>query len=120
MAVTLNIGIKRPENTDIGKELFSLLEKNIDIMSEMLVVTKQNILAADWGSEVDGLFSQTVTIPTNLTNDPRGLRYDTLSIVFRLSDGEIINPKVEQLSDTKTYKIHSNDSSKQFEAIYTT
>ncbi len=130
---TLTKGFKKPETDDSGAEWFVGMNTNIQKMNDhahngvesallsiaAVACTTQNILAAAWVATAGGTYRQLVTMPAGLTGATPALTYDTVSIQFRLSTGEIIYPSVEKASST-TFYVYTNDNSLAYVAVYTT
>lgn len=123
---TLSNGYKKPESGDKGSSFFTAMEDNITRLnnhnhdgsnSEALTATaitaiRATIPLASWdGTGLDtGHYKQTVTIPA-------GFDFDTVDVKFRLTDGTMIFPTVERLTDT-TYRVYSIDNTIDFIAVY--
>ena len=78
--------------------------------SQLLAITSQDITAGAWVATTGGTYRQAVTVPT-------GFSYDSCSILFKLSTGEIIFPSVERISSTQYY-VYTNDNSLAYKAYY--
>jgi hypothetical protein len=113
---TLDFGYQLPEDEDSGEEFFPALARNVEKLSLFTSYT-QDLLAADWVSQGNGVYRQLVTLPTELSTNPGSFTFDTLSMQFRLSTGEIVQPTVEKVS-SKTFYVYTNDNSVVYRILY--
>lgn len=123
MSKTLSNGYKKPETDDTGDTWFSDLEDNIQRLndhshngtdSELITPTTQSIASGSWVSQGNNTYSQVIDV----TSANSAFTYDTVSMEFRLSNGDVFYPTVEKESPT-TYTIYINDNSETLTAIYT-
>ena len=121
---TLPYGYKKPDTGDKGQSLFTALEENIQLTNDHThdgtnsarlttsAITKytQNVSKNDWANEVDGMFSQVVSI----TN---GLEFDSVTITVRSNTGKALNLHYEKV-DTSQFRIYCNDSTLDVVIVY--
>lgn len=114
--ITLTYGYKLPETNDRGPTVFPALEDNIQQVNDhnhdgansaklsagSIEGVAQNVLAAGWVSQPEGLYRQVVTMPG-------AFDYDKVSITVRLSTGEYVVPTIEKISTTQFY-VYTNDN----------
>jgi hypothetical protein len=114
--LTLTYGYQLPETNDRGPTVFPALEDNIQQLNDhnhdgansakltasAIEGFAQNVLAAGWVSQPEGLYRQLVTMPG-------AFDYDKISITVRLSTGEYVVPTIEKVSATQFY-IYTNDN----------
>ena len=117
--ITLSYGYKKPEAGDLASVWMTALTDNVTRMnghshdgsdSTLLTpaaVTKfsSTVSSASWGSLGGGNYSQTVTVPAQVTEINN---YDVM--VYVTSTGERIFPRIIRASAT-TYTIYVNDNS---------
>ena len=117
--LTLSKGFKKPQNTDTSDVWMPAMEQNIQKLndhkhdgsdSQLLGLTAQTLLAANWGDSIEGTYAQSVTLPA-------GFNYDTCSMDFKLSTGEVIYPSIDRVSTTQ-YIIYTNDNTLTYTANY--
>jgi hypothetical protein len=113
---TLDFGYQEPEDEDSGEEFYPALARNVRLLDTFTSYT-QDIVPADWVSQGSGVYRQLVTIPTELTTNPGRFTFDTLSMQFRLSTGEIVQPTIEKVS-TKTFYVYTNDNTATYRILY--
>lgn len=77
-------------------------------------ITTQSILAAAWVLVSGGRYRQVITLPVVGTTQ---INYDDVSMQFRLSTGEIVNPTIEKISAT-TYYVYTVDNSQALTVLY--
>lgn len=99
--LTLSYGFKKPQTNDRGPVVFPALETNWQqvndhdhngvnskkVSSASIEKTTVSLLSAGWVALGNGHFKQALNIP-GVNN------YDDVTLEFRLSTGEIINPTV--------------------------
>jgi hypothetical protein len=123
--ITLSHGFKKPETGDKGAVFFPALEDDIQQMndhnhngtnseklfSSAVVVVRQAVLSAAWGSVGGGTYSQVVTMPA-------GMNYDDYHVMFKdTASGDQLFPTVRKTSAT-TYTVFVNDNSLNLTAVY--
>lgn len=116
MPAPYNFGFSLPADGDRGTSLFTLL---INLMKRLIdhrhdgvdstslsaisiAGVTQSISSASWTGPVNGLYSQTVTMPA-------GVSFDGFGMSFRLTDGTHINPTVTKVS-ASSYIVSVNDN----------
>lgn len=118
---TLSKGYKKPSNPTTGDLWFPALEDDIQLMNDhvhdgdtgaITPAVAQAISSGSWVAVAggDGMYTQTITMPTGRT-------FDAADISFRLSTGEFVYPSVTRVSNSQ-YSITTNDNSKSYIAIY--
>ena len=121
MATTLSNGYIKPTNPDTGDTFWGNLATDIQLMNDhvhdgttgnVLPTVTQNISSAGWAavSGQSGTYSQTVTLPTQLS-------YDSVALEFRLSNGTKIYPTVTRVSSSQ-YVVFTNDNTQNYVAVY--
>lgn len=122
--ITLTYGYKLPETNDKGPIVFPALEDNIQqlndhnhngansskLTAQSIEGVPEAILAAGWVVQPNNQYRQLVTVPA-------GFDYDTITISFRLSNGDCVWPTVEKVSDTQYY-LYTNDNTADYIAVY--
>ena len=122
---TLSYGIKKPEQGDIGRPIFQAIEENAQIQNDhihdgsnspkintnAINKTTQAILATNWATPVNGIYSQVLTVTG-------GLIVDSTTITFRdTATGAQLMLSFEKVTAT-TYRVYCNDSTKNVTAVY--
>lgn len=116
---TLTYGTKKVTNPTSGDDWFPAFEANADhadahvhdgVTGAITPAATATISSGSWTGPTAGLYSQTITLPA-------GRQYDTTTIQFRLSTGEVVHPTVEKASAT-SYTVYTPDNSKSFIALY--
>ena len=121
----LTYGYLLPEDGDIGDELFDAFENNIQLMndhnhdgvtgekinSSNIAKLTQNIIAAGWVLQGNGIYRQLVTIA--------GLKlYDDLIMAYRDTDtNERLYLEEEKVSATSFY-VYANSNTKNVTIYY--
>jgi len=123
--LTLSYGYKKPETGDRGATFFTAMENNIQrlndhthngtdsapLPAQSILGVTQTILATNWVSfGATGHYRQMVTIPA-------GFLYDSVQIGMRLSNGNMLFPTIEKISNTQYY-IYTIDNTQNYTAIY--
>lgn len=118
---TLSHGYKKPANPDTGDVWMPAMETNIQLVNDhthngidaaQLAVIVQSILSAAWVAAPigGGHYRQLVTMTSPL-------QYDSTTMEFRLSSGELIFPSVERVS-ANTYYVYTLDNSLTYSVLY--
>lgn len=125
MSTTLSYGYKIPASGESGTAVFTILEDDITrlnshshngtdsaLLSRTAIVgTSQTISSSSWSANgATGHYRQAVTLPA-------GFSYDTVTISFRTTAGDVIIPTVEKISATQYY-VYTIDSTINFIALY--
>jgi len=123
--LTLTYGYLKPEDGDIGDEIFDAFENNIELMnnhnhngingakinSADINKLSQLITSSGWVVQGNGLFRQ-------LVNISGGRNYDDLVVSYRDTDtSEPMVLETEKVSATSFY-VYTNDSSQNLTIIY--
>jgi hypothetical protein len=122
--ITTLYGYKIPEANDKGPVVFPGMEDNIQRINDhdhkgsnskpldpaSVPATEQTVLAAGWSLVANGIYKQTVTVPS-------GLNFDLTLREFRLSDGSQFFPTLNRLS-TLQYEIFINDPTQTLKVLY--
>lgn len=123
--LTLSYGYKKPQTNDKGPIVFPALEGNIQrlndhthdgansakLPSTSLSPSSATLLAGAWTLVGDGLYKQTVTLPSGIT-------YDNAVFTVKLAtSGDIVHPTIEKVSATQ-YDIYTNDNTEGFVVVY--
>lgn len=115
---TLSYGYKKPQNPDTGDQWFPALEADIQqlndhnhdgVTSAPLSAQTLSLLAANWVATANGLYRQSVTLPTNY-------QYDSTDIWVRTATGEAVYPTVEKIDSTHFY-IYTNDNTSAYKIL---
>lgn len=121
---TLSYGYLKPQTGDLGPVVFPALQDNIQRLNDhshdgsnsaqltrtAVASSTQTLSSASWGATSGGNYRQAVTMPA-------GFDFDTISLEFRLSTGELIHPTVERISDTSFY-VYINDNTQNLIVLY--
>jgi hypothetical protein len=124
MATTLSYGYINPQNGDPGSTWFPALNSNITqlnnhnhdgvtsapIPSSSTVSGTVSIPAGSWVLDVTGRYRQDVIVPS-------GYNMTQYSIMFYLSNGEIIHPSISQLSGT-SFRVFGPDNTLSYVAVF--
>src|SRR3954464_10532484 len=124
--LTLTYGRQQPQNNDPSSTWFAALAANVakdDAHthnggdSPRLPVNSgtpstQAILAASWSALGNGLYKQTISLPTVAGAQ---LTYDAISIEMRLSTGAVVYPTINKISST-TYDVYTTDNTLDYTA----
>lgn len=116
--LTLTYGYKKPEAQDLGTVVFPAMEENLQRLNDhthngvnsapltavSVVPTFQSVLSAAWVLVANGIYKQTVTMPTGLVFENTSKEYRIL-----LGAGVIYYPTIVRLSTT-SYEIYINDN----------
>lgn len=127
MATTLSYGYIKPSDGDKGGVFFPALAANIEQLNDhdhdgqnsakLTAVSSDavqaSLIAADWGSAVDGLYEQTVTMPI-------GMKYPKTAITFRNAANQRTLLLTAQRIDDDSYKVYCNDPTLNVSVVYTT
>ena len=123
--LTLTYGLKKPEDDDRGQIVFDALEGNITqldphdhdgvtsklIPSSSIVPVTVTIANASWALVADGIYKQTITLPT-------AFAYDTTTFSFHLtSSGHKVELEVEKVSSSQ-FDVYINDNTLDVKALY--
>lgn len=126
--LTLSYGFKKPQTNDKGSIFWPALEADIQQLNDhnhngtnsakltaaSSTVVLVNILSTNWGmANVDGGFSQVVTLPGTVTYDDIMLNYK------EAVSGDIYFLQTEKVSSS-TFRVYCNDNTKAFKAVITT
>lgn len=126
MPIVLSNGYIKPESGDKGSSFFPQLEQNIQRVNDhnhdgvnsnkippsSLAFFSSDILNSNWGSPVNGVYSQVITVPGSIAevND-----YDVH--FYNTSNGHRLLLSMERQTAT-TYRVYINDNSLNIKAIY--
>lgn len=118
---TLSKGYQKPSSPTTGDLWFPAIAADIQLMNDhvhdgttgaITPAVAQAIAAGSWVAVAggDGMYTQTITMPTGRT-------FDASDISFRLSTGEFVYPSVTRISNS-SYSITTNDNTQSYIAIY--
>lgn len=121
---TTTYGYKVPETGDKGPVVFPALVEDIDridghdhegtnskpLSPKALSTIEQTILAANWVLVANGIYKQTVLLPS-------GLFMDKVTREFWLPSGELIFPTIIRI-DNATFDIYINDNTQNVRIVY--
>lgn len=126
MPTTLSNGVRVPSDGD--RDWYEIIEEALAILnnhthdgddSEQLpssIISKatQDVLAANWVSQGEGTYKQTLTLPTNYTWNDMQVRF---YINGGAQDGNEVLLSVKKVSAT-TFDIFINDNTLALKAVY--
>lgn len=121
---TGSYGYQIPEDGDKGNEVFPALVDDLEQLDEhdhdgvnsaaltrtAMASTTQSLSAGDWSATSGGNYRQLVAMPA-------GLLYNTMSMTFRLANGDPYFPTVEKVSSTSFY-VYINDNTQDVTVLY--
>ena len=122
--ITLSFGYQLPETNDKGPVVFPALESNIQqlndhnhdgsnsakIPSSSIEPLSIDLNAGDWVADVNGLFKQTVALPS-------ALAFDNTAFQVQLPNGDVVVPSINKISNAQ-YDIFTNDPTTGFKVLY--
>ncbi len=123
--ITLTYGYLKPEDGDIGDEIFDAFENNIDLVnahdhdgingakinSSNISKLQQNIISAGWVSQGNGVYRQLVTILGSKN-------YDDLIMAYRDTDTDVRYFLEEEKVSDFTFYVYTNDNTKNITIYY--